>query len=115
MHLSLNLLSCRSKSGWIRDHFETTPPFPPYQLGFGIFYNYIKLHSNSTALGHLINIWAPKDIQTNALYALNCACRIFEFLHDYLNVKVPLSKIDIVAVPELLTEATPTWGLIAVR
>lgn len=69
----------------------------------------------SVDAGPVFRIWAPKQSLINAQYAIEIAPKILSYMQNYFGVKFPLSKIDLVAVPELSRTATESWGLISFR
>uniref|UniRef100_A0A8C4RUU5 Laeverin n=1 Tax=Erpetoichthys calabaricus TaxID=27687 RepID=A0A8C4RUU5_ERPCA len=64
--------------------------------------------------GNEIRIWARKSAIENgeADYALNITGAILRHVMDYLNVSYPLTKTELVAVPEFPASGMENWGLI---
>ncbi|XP_063908739.1 aminopeptidase N-like isoform X2 [Zophobas morio] len=100
--------------GWVWDHFETSLPMSTYLVAFTIC-DFHNLRSTSTAAGPVINIWAPQRDLPRARYALEAAQSILVFLEDYLGIKYPLSKIDLLAVPNFPRGAMGSWGILSFR
>lgn len=48
-------------------------------------------------------------------YALDTAKKIFEFYINYFNIPYPLPKLDLAAIPDFISGAMETWGLITYR
>ena len=51
--------------------------------------------------------WTAEDLE----YPLWIAQKVINLLGDYLGVSYPLSKMDLVIVPDLSNEAVAQWGL----
>merc|ERR1719309_1795609 len=56
----------------------------------------------------------PHQIQ-HAYYALSEAVKMLEFYEKFFGINFPLSKLDIVAVPDFSAGAMENWGLITYR
>ncbi|KAB0800198.1 hypothetical protein PPYR_05938 [Photinus pyralis] len=103
-----------NQSGWVWDHFDTSPPMSPHLVAFTIFdFGYVKV--NASELGTVLKIWAPNHLLAEANYAADISPNILSYLQTYFGVKFPLPKLDMVAVPELYQTAMENWGLIRFR
>lgn len=94
--------------------FNTTPKMSTYLFAFVIG----ELHRVSTKTNHgvEVNIWANKNHSPAKLdFALDVAKRSIEFFEDYFNVKYPLPKMDLVAIPDFSSGAMENWGLVTYR
>lgn len=58
------------------------------------------------------SIWALDDHLAYAENPLSDTGKILKYYSEYFNMTYPLSKLDIVAIPTLLSTATENWGLI---
>lgn len=65
-------------------------------------------HSNFT-------IWSRRDVIDQTFYAFDVGPRILTYFEDYFQIKFPLRKIDLVAVPDFGFNAMENWGLITFR
>ncbi|XP_038625816.1 aminopeptidase Q [Tachyglossus aculeatus] len=96
---------------WTVTTFHTTPLMPTYLTAFVVCdFDYVS----RTERGNEIRIWARKDLIAKgaADFALNISGPIFSFLEDLLNVSYPLSKTDMVALPDFGVSAMENWGLL---
>uniref|UniRef100_A0A6I8NKZ5 Aminopeptidase n=1 Tax=Ornithorhynchus anatinus TaxID=9258 RepID=A0A6I8NKZ5_ORNAN len=96
---------------WTVTTFHTTPLMPTYLTAFVVCdFDYVS----RTERGNEIRIWARKDLIAKgaADFALNISGPIFGFLEDLLNVSYPLSKTDMVALPDFGASAMENWGLL---
>ncbi|XP_066472362.1 aminopeptidase Q [Tiliqua scincoides] len=95
---------------WTVTTFETTPKMSTYITVFIVCnFDYVT----TTERGNQIRIWAKKDAIRNGFadYALNITGPLFSFMEDFLNISYPLSKTDLIALPELGPSGMENWGL----
>ncbi|KAK9874638.1 hypothetical protein WA026_005464 [Henosepilachna vigintioctopunctata] len=104
----------KNDSEWVWDHFETTPPMSIYSLAF-IVSDFKSLECNTSCPNTNLRIWGPENDLVKGEFALKSAAAIIDYLEDYFEVKYPLSKLDLVAIPNLGQTATENWGLISFR
>nr|XP_028604951.1 aminopeptidase Q [Podarcis muralis] len=96
---------------WTVTTFETTPKMSTYVTAFAVCnFDYVT----TVERGNEIRIWARKDAIKNgsADYALNITGPIFSFMEDLLNISYPLSKTDLLVLPDMGVGAMEHWGLI---
>ncbi|CAM2114346.1 unnamed protein product [Caretta caretta] len=96
---------------WTVTTFNTTLKMSTYLTAFVVCdFDYIT----RTERGNEIRIWGRKEAIKNgyAEYALNITGPLFSFLEDLFNVSYPLSKTDLVALPDFGAGAMENWGLI---
>jgi aminopeptidase N len=93
--------------------FETTPIMSTYLLAF--VYGDIKSSESKTKNGTIVRAYAtPYNVQ-HVDFALETAVKCLEFYEDYFDIKFPLPKIDMVALPDFASGAMENWGLITYR
>lgn len=85
-----------------------------YLVAFTIC-DFQNLRSTSKVPGPILNIWAPENDLKRARYALEAAQSALLFLEEYLDIKYPLPKIDLVAIPNFAREAMGSWGILSFR
>ncbi|KAL1513226.1 hypothetical protein ABEB36_002662 [Hypothenemus hampei] len=102
-----------NETGWVWDHFETTPPMSTYLLAFTIC-DYGSVAANSST-ATVFQVWAPKDDLPKAQYALEFVQEILPFFEQYFGIKYPLPKLDLVAIPSFSMDAMENWGVIHFR
>uniref|UniRef100_W5MR21 Aminopeptidase n=1 Tax=Lepisosteus oculatus TaxID=7918 RepID=W5MR21_LEPOC len=96
---------------WNVTTFKRTPRMSTYIVAFMVCeFDYIESRENGIEL----RMWARKSaVRSGEVdYALNVTGPILKHLEELLNVSYPLSKIDIVAVPEFFPGAMENWGLL---
>uniref|UniRef100_A0A674KB00 Aminopeptidase n=1 Tax=Terrapene triunguis TaxID=2587831 RepID=A0A674KB00_9SAUR len=99
---------------WTVTTFNTTLKMSTYLTAFVVCdFDYIT----RTERGNEIRIWGRKEAIKNghADYALNITGPLFSFLEDLFNISYPLSKTDLVALPDFGAGAMENWGLMTFR
>lgn len=102
------------EAGWVWDHFEETPPISTYLVAFTIC-DFEHIQSSNSTHGPVYRVWAPKDDISKANYALEVAQEILPFLEQYFDIKYPLPKLDLIAIPSFGMDAMENWGLVHFR
>ncbi|XP_023303104.2 aminopeptidase N [Lucilia cuprina] len=99
---------------YVLDHFETTPPMSTFTFGFVISQldKYIPQQTDQNVHPN-ITIWSTPDLHSELEDVYVKLTKIYNCLNNYFNVSIPLSKIDVLAIPEL-TSVRPAdnWGLL---
>jgi aminopeptidase N len=97
----------------VKTQFEPSKRMSTYLVAF-IVCDFARV-SQKTKLGVTVNVYAqPEKINQTAL-ALKSAVRILEYYEDYFNIKFPLPKEDLIAIPDFSAGAMENWGLITYR
>ncbi|XP_057665705.1 aminopeptidase N-like [Diorhabda carinulata] len=99
--------------GWVWDHFQKTPPMSTYLVAFTI--SDMKSISANVTVGPPVKIWAIKSDLTQAQYALDVTMELLPFLETFFDMKYPLPKLDMLAVPNFGKAAMENWGIISFR
>lgn len=60
-------------------------------------------------------VWARKDAIESANYALHVGPKILKHLEEFFQIKYPLPKVDMIALPDFNAGAMENWGLITFR
>nr|XP_033784954.1 aminopeptidase Q isoform X2 [Geotrypetes seraphini] len=97
-------------SKWAVTTFNTTLKMSTYITAFVVCdFDYVS----RTVRGNEIRIWARKEVVKigSVDFALNITGPIFLYLEELLNVSYPLTKTDIVALPDFGAGAMENWGL----
>lgn len=61
------------------------------------------------------SVWARKDAIESANYALHVGPKILKHLEEFFQIKYPLPKVDMIALPDFNAGAMENWGLITFR
>lgn len=70
-----------------------------------------KTMSARTREGVHVRVLVPSDQYNQAEYALFSATAILTYYQEFFNVTYPLSKLDLMAVPDFSAGAMENWGL----
>ncbi|CAG9853689.1 unnamed protein product [Phyllotreta striolata] len=103
----------KNNSGWVWDHFQTTPPMSTYIVAFTI--SDMKSISANKLLGPAIKIWAPEGDLPQAQYALDVTMELLPFMEEYFDTQYPLPKLDLIAIPNFGKSAMENWGIISFK
>lgn len=58
----------------------------------------------------------PEQVKAGKLdFALDTAVKIIQFYIDYFKIPYPLPKLDMAAIPDFVSGAMETWGLVTYR
>ncbi|KAK6041854.1 hypothetical protein COOONC_20641 [Cooperia oncophora] len=68
-----------------------------------------------TKTGVRFRIWSRPEAKNMTQYALDAGIRCLEFYENYFDIKFPLKKQDMVALPDFSAGAMENWGLITYR
>ncbi|XP_033635602.1 uncharacterized protein LOC117296681 [Asterias rubens] len=101
--------------GWIRATFEETVKMPTYLVCYVI--SDFKAKFTTTANGVKFGVWAQEDFINQTDYALEKGAAILDYFDNLygLDIKYPLAKLDMVALPAFSAGAMENWGLVTYR
>lgn len=94
--------------GYVWDHFQETVPMSTYLLAF-VVSDFEHLTRGN------FSVWARRSAISQAKYGLEIGPQILRFYERFFNIKFPLPKIDMVALPDFSSGAMENWGLITFR
>ncbi|VDO31066.1 unnamed protein product [Haemonchus placei] len=98
---------------WITSKFKTTPPMSSYLLAIIVCeFEYIEGY---TETGVRFRIWSRPEAMEMTEYALDAGIRCLEFYEKFFDIKFPLEKQDMIALPDFTAGAMENWGLITYR
>ncbi|KAL7740187.1 hypothetical protein ACLKA6_003893 [Drosophila palustris] len=107
------------------DYFEKTPPMSSFTIGF-VISNLKKCNveglktpriSNLTVLEQPeIEIWTLADRQIQFEETYEKILTIYKRIQDYFGVTIPLSKVDVIVIPDLsIVRPVNNWGLLLLK
>ncbi|XP_058791213.1 aminopeptidase N [Phymastichus coffea] len=95
---------------YVWDHFERSVPMSTYLVAFIVS----DFEDASSAQGN-VKVWARKEAIQQAEYSLRIGPQILNYFEEFFQIKFPLPKIDMVALPDFSAGAMENWGLITYR
>ncbi|KAM5257660.1 endoplasmic reticulum aminopeptidase 2 isoform 1-T2 [Hipposideros larvatus] len=101
------------EGGLLEDHFETTVKMSTYLVAYIVCD--FKSVSGTTSSGVKVSIYASPDKWSQMHYALEASMKLLTFYENYFDIKYPLPKLDLVAIPDFGSGAMENWGLITYR
>ncbi len=93
--------------------FKTTPVMSTYLLAWVA--GPLDRAQATTKDGILVSAYATQGKGHQLAYALDATVRQLEFMNEYFSVPYPLSKCDIIALPDFSAGAMENWGCITFR
>ncbi|TNN07047.1 Puromycin-sensitive aminopeptidase [Schistosoma japonicum] len=97
-------------------HFQDTPKMSTYLVAFAV--GDLEYTEATDKNGVLVRVYSRKGLlseKNQGSVALNVACHSLPFYGEYFGIKYPLSKVDLLAVPNMCGGAMENWGLITFR
>ena len=107
------MLTSNTKSDLKTVKFNQTPKMSSYLLAFVVGdFKYLEAKTKNNVT---VRTYATINNVKNTKFALDCAVKTLEFYDEYFNIPYPLSKCDLVALPDFASLAMENWGLITFR
>lgn len=101
-------VSSDSVEGYINDFYEESLPMSTYLVAFAVT-------DFSSKSKDTFSVWARHKVLPAASFALEIGSKILKFLENYYDIKFPLPKIDMIALPDFKNGAMENWGLLTFR
>lgn len=96
------------------DEFETTVPMSTYIIAYMVSeFDYLERDKSTNQV--LFRVWARRDAVQQADFASRVGPHFLSFYEDFFNVKYPLPKQDLLAIPDFKIGAMENWGIITFR
>ena len=99
---------------YVWDMYQESVRMSTYLVAFVVSkFEYVEetLSSNNVRF----RIWSTPNTLDQTQYAKQIGPRILEYFETYFNVKFPLPKQDMIAIPDFGAGAMENWGLITYR
>ncbi|XP_027211487.2 aminopeptidase N [Penaeus vannamei] len=101
------------QEGWVWDHYEESVPMSTYLIAF-VVSDFVN--RNSTVIDHvLFRVWARESAIDQAEYSRDIGPKMLRHFEDYFNLSFPLTKMDMIALPDFAPGAMENWGLVTYR
>lgn len=100
-------------NGRVRVKFHESPIMSTYLVAWVVG----DLESIETVNKHgvTVRVFSTKGTVGQGHFALDVASRTLDFFADYFDIKYPLPKMDMVAIPDFSAGAMENWGLVTYR
>lgn len=99
--------------GLLEDQFGETVTMSTYLVAFVICD--FKSVTATTSSGVQVSVYAAPEKWLQSHYALEVAVKMLDFYEEYFNIRYPLPKQDLIAVPDFQVGAMENWGLTTYR
>ncbi|XP_073321593.1 endoplasmic reticulum aminopeptidase 2 [Pagrus major] len=99
--------------GLLEDHFDASVKMSTYLVAFVICD--FKSVTATTSSGVQVSIYATPEKWLQTRYALEVAVKMLDFYEEYFNIRYPLPKQDLIAIPDFQSGAMENWGLTTYR
>ena len=100
-------------SGRQKAAFAPTPIMSTYLLAYVI--GGLEAVSTTSVEGIMIRAFTTPGQQPQLAYALDIAAKCLSYYNDYFDIRYPLTKLDLVAMPDFAAGAMENWGLVIFR
>ncbi|XP_052123290.1 aminopeptidase N-like, partial [Frankliniella occidentalis] len=98
--------------GYVWDHYEESVPMSTYLVAFAV----TDFESRRSSMRNgTFAVWTRSEAVDQAKYALEIGPRVLEYFEKYFNIRYPLPKMDMMALPDFAAGAMENWGLITYR
>ncbi|XP_061585050.1 endoplasmic reticulum aminopeptidase 2 isoform X2 [Cololabis saira] len=99
--------------GLLEDQFAPSVKMSTYLVAFVICD--FKSVTATTSSGVKVSIYAAPEKRKQTHYALKVAVKMLDFYEEYFNIRYPLPKQDLIAIPDFQSGAMENWGLTTYR
>ncbi|XP_026808314.1 aminopeptidase N-like [Rhopalosiphum maidis] len=103
-----------SNPDYVFDEFEESVPMSTYLVAYMVS-DLVFFESDSQDGEVKFRIIARKDTTNQTEFAKKAGSSILKYYEDYFDEKFPLSKQDMVAIPDFSAAAMENWGLVTYR
>lgn len=110
----VRLLFRPSNPDYVFDEFEESVPMSTYLVAYMVS-DFVAIESDSRDDEVKFKILARKDAIDQTELAKNAGPLVLKYYEDYFDEKFPLSKQDMVAIPDFSAGAMENWGLVTYR
>uniref|UniRef100_A0A3B4UPT6 Uncharacterized protein n=1 Tax=Seriola dumerili TaxID=41447 RepID=A0A3B4UPT6_SERDU len=97
----------------LEDRFAASVKMSTYLVAFVICD--FKSVTATTSSGVQVSIYAAPEKWSQTHYALEVAVKMLDFYEEYFNIRYPLPKQDLIAIPDFQAGAMENWGLTTYR
>ncbi|XP_021377931.1 uncharacterized protein LOC110466016 isoform X1 [Mizuhopecten yessoensis] len=99
--------------GFMADHYNVSPIMSTYLVAF-VVCDFAHING-TTKNGIYYGALAPKEMINQAEFALDVGIDTITLYEEYFDIKFPLKKQEMIAIPDFAAGAMENWGLITYR
>uniref|UniRef100_A0A8C5KC74 Leucyl-cystinyl aminopeptidase n=1 Tax=Jaculus jaculus TaxID=51337 RepID=A0A8C5KC74_JACJA len=104
--------SVSMEDGLVQDEFSESVKMSTYLVAFIVG----EMRNLSEDVnGTLVSVYTVPEKIGQAHHALETTVKLLEFYENYFEIKYPLKKLDLVAIPDFEAGAMENWGLLTFR
>nr|AVD96938.1 putative APN-2 [Nilaparvata lugens] len=111
----VNTTDIEGMEGWVWDHYGDSVPMSTYLVAFMVSEFEFRDGDPTPNNNVSFRIWARKDAIDQVEFARQVGPKFLAYFEEYFDVKYPLPKQDMVAIPDFNAGAMENWGLITYR
>eukprot|EP00455_Lapot_gusevi_P056982 TRINITY_DN957_c0_g2_i1.p1 TRINITY_DN957_c0_g2~~TRINITY_DN957_c0_g2_i1.p1 ORF type:complete len:901 (+),score=360.58 TRINITY_DN957_c0_g2_i1:141-2705(+) len=93
--------------------FQPTPIMSTYLLAWVI--GQFEVVEGQTKDGVTVRVFATPGKREQGRFALDVGVRALDFYNEYFEIKYPLPKLDMLAIPDFAAGAMENWGCVTYR
>jgi len=101
-------------SGAIKYHYAQTPKMSSY-LAAAVIGDFDYISQFTPTRNVEIRVYTQPGYSSKGRFALQHACNCLEFYEKYFGIEYPLSKMDLLAIPDFAAGAMENWGCVTYR
>ncbi|XP_028406137.1 endoplasmic reticulum aminopeptidase 1-like [Dendronephthya gigantea] len=110
---NMPLLRTTQQDGLYLDHYKKSVKMSTYLVAFVV--SDFKFTETTTKNGVKVRVWAKEHAVKQTEFGLDVAQHVLTYYEKFFNIKYPLPKIDLIAVPDFGSGAMENWGLMTFR
>jgi puromycin-sensitive aminopeptidase len=99
--------------GYKKVHFEPTPRMSTYIVAFIV--GELEFLEKHTKEGVTVRAYATAGKSALTEFSLDVAVNVLSFFNEYFDTPYPLSKLDLIAIPDFDAGAMENWGAVTFR
>ncbi|XP_035494571.1 endoplasmic reticulum aminopeptidase 2 [Scophthalmus maximus] len=116
-HISLSNMpvvkTVELSDGLLEDWFAASVKMSTYLVAFVI--SDFRSVTATTSSGVQVSVYAAPEKMPQTHYALEVAVKMLDFYEEFFNIRYPLPKQDLIAIPDFQSGAMENWGLTTYR
>lgn len=93
--------------------YAETPIMSTYLVAYVV--GDLECISSKTCHNKPVSVYTPIGKKDHGAFSLDIACKAIPFYENYFDIDYPISKVDLVAIPDFAAGAMENWGLTTYR